>query len=137
MISISVYAKVRYWNHLKVLLTWVIYLSLVSSKSTWSTKGHLISKCQFGVFNFSQKMNENKSTWGIIVLKSIFFVRILGELKIPKSPFEINWPLKLDAPLDIYTIPWKIVGKKSIATNNVLTFLTQLYNWNFLFLKVS
>ena len=25
-------------------------------------KGQLISKCLFGVFNFSQKMNENKST---------------------------------------------------------------------------
>ena len=45
------------------------------------------SKCLFGVFNFSQKTNENKSTWGIIVLKSNFFVRFLGELRIPKSPF--------------------------------------------------
>ena len=26
------------------------------------TKGQLISKCLFGVFNFSQKANENKST---------------------------------------------------------------------------
>ena len=58
-----------------------------------TAKGQLISKCLFGVFNFSQKMNENKSTWGIIAVKSNFFVHFLGELRIPKSPFEINWPL--------------------------------------------
>ena len=45
-----------------------------------------------------QKTNKNKST--IIVVKSNFFVRFLGprfleELRIPKSPFEINWPLVL------------------------------------------
>ena len=47
-------------------------------------KGQLISKCLFGVFNFSQKTNENKSTWGIIIVKLIFFVRFSGELRIPK-----------------------------------------------------
>ena len=44
---------------------------------------------------FSQKTNENNSTWGIIVVKSIFFVLFLGELKIPKRHFEINLPLAL------------------------------------------
>ena len=34
--------------------------------------------------------NENKSTLGIIVVKSNFFVPFLGELRIPKSPSEIN-----------------------------------------------
>ena len=48
--------------------------------------------------NSSKKMNENESTWGIIIRKSNFFVRFLEELRIPKSPFEINWPL---APLKI------------------------------------
>ena len=28
------------------------------------------------------------------LLGHIFFVRFLGELKTPKSPFEINWPLQ-------------------------------------------
>ena len=42
------------------------------------TKGQLISKCLFGVFSFSQKTKENKSTRGIIILKLIFFVRFLG-----------------------------------------------------------
>ena len=44
-------------------------------------------------FQFSLKMNENNSIWGTIVVKSIFFVRFLGELKISKIHFEINWPL--------------------------------------------
>ena len=56
-------------------------------------KCQLISKCLFGVFNFSHKTNNNKSTWGIIVLKLNIFVRFLRELRIPKSSFEINWPL--------------------------------------------
>ena len=32
-------------------------------------KGQIISKCLFGVVRFSQKTNENKSTWGIIEVK--------------------------------------------------------------------
>ena len=57
------------------------------------SKGQLILKCLFDVFNFSQKTNKNKSTWGIIVVKLNFFVRFLGEMKIPKGHIEINWPL--------------------------------------------
>ena len=38
-------------------------------------------------------MNKNKSTWDTIVVRLNFFVRFLEELKTPKSPFEINWPL--------------------------------------------
>ena len=53
-----------------------------------TTKGHLISKCLFGAFKFFQKMNENKSTWGIIVVKSNFFVRFLEEWRIPKTTFK-------------------------------------------------
>ena len=40
---------------------------------------------------FSQKTNKNNSTWGTIVLKSNFFVHVLGELKIPKRHFENKW----------------------------------------------
>ena len=36
-------------------------------------------------------MNKNNSTWGNIVVKSNFFVRFLGELKIPNRHFKINW----------------------------------------------
>ena len=42
-------------------------------------KGHLILKRLFGVFNFFQKMNENKSTCGIIVVKSNSFVCFLEQ----------------------------------------------------------
>ena len=56
-------------------------------------KGQIISKWFFGVFNFLQKTNENKSTWGIIVVKSNSFVRFLEEIEDIKTPFEINWPL--------------------------------------------
>ena len=39
------------------------------------------------------KTNENNSTWGTIVVKLNFLVRFLGEMKLPKRHFEINWPL--------------------------------------------
>ena len=58
------------------------------------TKGQLISKCIFGVYNSPKKTNKNSSTWGNMVVKSTFFDRFLGELKITKWHFEINWPLK-------------------------------------------
>ena len=48
-------------------------------------KGQLISKCFFGVFNFFQKMNENRSTWGIIVVKLNSFVRFLEEINDPQK----------------------------------------------------
>ena len=60
---------------------------------TSAVKGQLVLKCLFDVFGFFQKTNKNKSTWGIIVAKSNVFVRFLEELRITKSPFEINWPL--------------------------------------------
>ena len=58
-----------------------------------STKGQLISKSFFGVVDFLQKTNENKSTWGIIVVKSNSFVRFLEEIDDPKNHFEINWQI--------------------------------------------
>ena len=56
-------------------------------------KGQIISEWFFGVFNFLQKTNENKSIWGIIVVKSNSFIRFLEEIDDIKTPFEINWPL--------------------------------------------
>ena len=50
-------------------------------------KGQLILKCLFCVFNFSQNTNENKSTWGIIAVKSNFFLRFLGETEDIKNTF--------------------------------------------------
>jgi hypothetical protein len=48
------------------------------------------------------KKPENKSTCGIIVVKLNFFVHFLGELRIPKSPFEINSPLIIQLLLQMY-----------------------------------
>ena len=56
--------------------------------STFS-KGQIISKGHFGVFNSSKKQTKNfcHSRLG----KNLNFqVRFLGELKAPKVPFEIN-----------------------------------------------
>ena len=58
-----------------------------------NTKGQLISKCIFCVFNSFQKTNENKSTWGIIVVKSNPFVRFLEEFTAWQFAFEFYWPL--------------------------------------------
>ena len=58
-----------------------------------NTKGQIISKWFFGFFGFLQKTNENKSTWGIIVVKSNSFVHFLEEIEDIKNPFEIIWPL--------------------------------------------
>ena len=56
-------------------------------------KGQLISKCLFGVFNFFQKTNENKSNWGIIVVKSNSFVCFLEESLAWKNHYDFVWPL--------------------------------------------
>ena len=67
---------------------------LPESRNIWQyPKGQLISKSFFGVIDFLQKTNENKSTWGIIVVKSNLFIRFLEETDDPKNHFEINWPL--------------------------------------------
>ena len=79
-----------------------------STKFLGSAKGHLISKCLFGVFKYFQKMNENKSTWGIISSYVEFFVRFL---RIPKSSFEIIWPL---APHCMFL---QIPNSKSLTMN--------------------
>ena len=69
------------------------WVDIIFSLFIFPTKGQLISKFLFGVFNSPKQMNENNSTWGTIVVKSDFYVRFLRELKIPKRHFEINWPL--------------------------------------------
>ena len=51
------------------------------------SKGQLISIRFYGVVDFLHKTNENKSTWGIIEVKSNLFVRFLEEIDDPKKPF--------------------------------------------------
>ena len=59
-----------------------------------NAKGPIISKWFFGVFDFLQKTNENKSTWVIIEVKSNSFVRFLEEIEDTKNPSKIIWPLR-------------------------------------------
>ena len=60
----------------------------------WIPKGQLISKCLFCIFNIPKQWTKTIRLEVTIVVKSNFFVRSLGELKIPKRHFEINWPLE-------------------------------------------
>jgi hypothetical protein len=50
-----------------------------------SPKGQLISKGNFSVFNYPKKELKN-----VNFCPSLLGQRFLGELKKPKSPFEIN-----------------------------------------------
>ena len=54
-----------------------------------STKGQLISKSLFSVFDSPENELKN-SNFCPSLLGQTFFVRFLGELKTPKSPIEIN-----------------------------------------------
>ena len=76
---------------------------LLCTNSQWSqchlevafslSKGKLILKTTTLCLQFPNKMKENNSTWGNIVVKSNCFVHFLEELKIPKKKhFKINWP---------------------------------------------
>ena len=80
------------WPNQRLLKSWLLKYVLVSRYVV--SKGQIISKWFFGVFDFLQKTNKNKSIWGIIVVKSNFFVRFLEEIEDIKTPFEINWPLE-------------------------------------------
>ena len=64
-------------------------------KKLLTSKGQIISKWFFGAFDFLQKTNENKSIWGIIVVKSNSFVCFLEEIEDIKNLFEMKWPLAL------------------------------------------
>ena len=55
-------------------------------------KDQLISKCLFWCLQFSQKNERKQFDLRYHSRKLNFFVRFLGELKIPKRHFEINWP---------------------------------------------
>ena len=69
-------------------------LELKKKTFIWlKSKGQLISKCLFGVFSLFQNTNENKSTWGIIVVKSNSFIHILEEMSAWKNHFNFVWPL--------------------------------------------
>ena len=70
------------WSHISLLKVSLPY-----------TKGQLISKCLFVVFNFFQKTNKNKSTCGIIIVKANSFVHFLKKCQLEKNHIDFVWPL--------------------------------------------
>ena len=50
-------------------------------------KGQLISKCLFGVFNFSQKTNDEIQLYCYDTTGRLVFVRILREIEDTKKTF--------------------------------------------------
>ena len=60
-----------------------------SGKNWWLVNFETV----FGVINFFQKTNENKSTWVIIVVSRIRLFVFWRKSMTPKNHFEINWPL--------------------------------------------
>ena len=62
-------------------------------KKIWSVPCTVNFEWFFGVVDFLQKTNENKSTWGIIVVKSNSFVHFLEETSAWKNHFDFVWPL--------------------------------------------
>ena len=44
-------------------------------------------------FVYNSPKTQTKTIRLVVVVKSNFFVHFLGELKIPKKHFKINWPL--------------------------------------------
>ena len=91
--------KYDYCDHQNMKMHLVLYYSNPNKKPQW---GQILYKnawrsvnfeMSFWCLQFSKKMNKNHSTWGTSVIKSNFFICFLGEFKIPKNIFEINWPL--------------------------------------------
>ena len=98
----------------------LIKIITFSEDSQWqdvdeeSAKGQIISKWFFDVFDFLQKMKENKSTWSIIVVKSYSFIRFLEEMKTSKTLSKLS---------DLYNWRWKF-GLRS----NTVCFFFFFYN---------
>ena len=78
-------------SHLRLQIKSIYSIMIVRFFLTRLTKGQLIWKLFFGAFEFFQTTNENKSTWGIIVVKSNSFVRFLEETSAWKNYFDFVW----------------------------------------------
>ena len=104
-------------------------------KMPTAPKGQLTSKCLFVVFNFFQNSNENKSTWGIIVVKSNSFVRFLEETSAWKNHFEFVWPLvstlisSRRVCIKFYCAVVKSRSFKNGFSINIFRLLEVLYSW--------
>ena len=78
-------------NHTAWMVKFVfnlVFLTFFGLCKLVDSKGQLILKCLFGVFNFSQKNEQNKLSSGIIVVKSNSFSHILEEFTARQFAFE-------------------------------------------------
>ena len=78
------------------IFSWAVFQivtlkKLCQMRKKFLFKGQLISKFCFDVFDFFLKTKGNKSTWGIIVVKSNSFVHFLEESW--KNHYDFVWPL--------------------------------------------
>ena len=101
-----------------------------------NTKGQLISKYLFVVFNFLQKTNVKKQTCGFIVVKQNSFVRFLEEKSAWKNNFDFVWPL-VHCPNSEITSHSAVLQRRpnrtelrSMDCNHHLVFLTLFSNFS-------
>ena len=71
-------------------LPFEVFQLLWQKHNIYSAKGHLISKCPFGIFNPAKKRTKKFDS---ITMVSTSSRNVLKNLKTPKRHFEINCPL--------------------------------------------
>ena len=106
---VNLFIKIGIWENLCIglfLLLWI------HETGKGFLKRSVNFEMSFWCLQFSQKMNKNNSAWGTVVVKSNFFVRFFGELKITKRHFKINWPLASPVSLKEVWYYW-CLGAKS------------------------
>ena len=64
-------------------------------KKIWKNLKILWFPNVFLVYSILPKNKRKHSTWGTIVVKSNFVFHFLGDLKISKRHFKINWTLRI------------------------------------------
>ena len=89
----SIFASKLLKTIFKVYWTCTMYIAQGSRHASElvTTKGQLILKCLFGIFNSPKKRKKKFDfLWYLSTTGPIVFVCFLGELKTPKGHFEIN-----------------------------------------------
>ena len=85
VLNLSIHQKMAKYGHI------VVEQPLSLKKGCyWSDNFETI----FGILRFFQKTNEWIRFFGLTVLKTNLFVPFWKNPRVPKSPFEIIWPLE-------------------------------------------
>ena len=84
---------------ISILITGLIWVCLsLHLKLSYPNKGQLISEGLFGILNSPKKQTKEFDFTTMIPQVDLFSFVFLEELKTPKSPFEIIWPLLIRPP---------------------------------------